>query len=296
MVGAAIIRRLESLGMTNLVTRTHAELDLTRQADVEAFFAREKPDQVYLAAAKVGGIHANNTYPAEFIYQNLMMECNIIHSAYQTGVQKLLFLGSSCIYPRMAPQPIQESALLTGELEKTNEAYALAKISGLKMCDYYRRQYGCDFISAMPTNLYGPCDNYHPQNSHVIPAMIRKFHEAKLQGAPEVEIWGTGTPLREFLYVDDLAQALVFLMQNYSAEGHVNVGSGIDLSIAELAQTVKEVVGFHGSLRFNTDMPDGTPRKIMDVSHINQLGWKAETSLRDGLVMAYQWACDAKVL
>lgn len=296
MVGAAIIRRLESLGMTNLVTRTHAELDLTRQADVEAFFAREKPDQVYLAAAKVGGIHANNTYPAEFIYQNLMMECNIIHAAYQTGVQKLLFLGSSCIYPRMAPQPIQESALLTGELEKTNEAYALAKISGLKMCDYYRRQYGCNFISAMPTNLYGPCDNYHPQNSHVIPAMIRKFHEAKLQGAPEVEIWGTGTPLREFLYVDDLAEALVFLMQTYSAEGHVNVGSGIDLSIAELAHTVKEVVGFQGSLRFNTDMPDGTPRKVMDVSHINRLGWKAETSLRDGLVTAYQWACDAKVL
>jgi GDP-L-fucose synthase len=296
MVGAAVIRRLRTLGYNNIVTRTHSELDLTRQAEVESFFATEKPDAVVLAAAKVGGIHANNTYPAEFIYQNLMMECNVIHSAYLQKVSKLLFLGSSCIYPRMAPQPIPENALLTGELEKTNEAYALAKISGLKMCDYYRRQYGCDFISAMPTNLYGPCDNYHPQNSHVIPALIRKFHEAKAQGKSEVEIWGTGKPLREFLYVDDLAEALVFLFENYSAEGHVNVGSGTDLSIAELAQTVKDVVGFTGALRFNPDMPDGTPRKIMDVSHINDLGWKAKTDLREGLTQAYAWALENGVL
>jgi len=296
MVGAAVVRRLQTLGYTNIVTRTHAELDLTRQADVETFFATEKPAGVVLAAAKVGGIHANNTYPAEFIYQNLMMECNIIHAAHLNSVTKLSFLGSSCIYPRMAPQPIPENALLTGELEKTNEAYALAKISGLKMCDYYRRQYGSDFISAMPTNLYGPCDNYHPQNSHVIPALIRKFHEAKQQGKAEVEIWGTGKPLREFLYVEDLAEALVFLFENYSAEGHVNVGSGVDLSIAELAQTVKDVVGFQGALRFNPDMPDGTPRKIMDVSHINALGWKAKTGLREGLTQAYAWAVDNKVL
>jgi len=290
MVGAAVVRRLQSQGYQNILVKTHAELDLTRQADVENFFATEKPDAVVLAAAKVGGIHANNTYPAEFIYQNLMMECNIIHSAYLQKVKKLLFLGSSCIYPRMAPQPIPESALLTGELEKTNEAYALAKISGLKMCDFYRRQYGCDFISAMPTNLYGPHDNYHPQNSHVIPALLRKFHEAKMQGKSEVEIWGTGKPLREFLYVEDLAEALVFLLENFSDEGHVNVGSGEDLSIADLARTVQEVVGFQGELRFNPAMPDGTPRKVMDVSRINAMGWKSRTSLRDGLKEAYQWA------
>ncbi len=290
MVGAAVVRRLQSQGYQNILVKTHAELDLTRQADVENFFATEKPDAVVLAAAKVGGIHANNTYPAEFIYQNLMMECNIIHSAYLQKVKKLLFLGSSCIYPRMAPQPIPESALLTGELEKTNEAYALAKISGLKMCDFYRRQYGCDFISAMPTNLYGPHDNYHPQNSHVIPALLRKFHEAKIQGKSEVEIWGTGKPLREFLYVEDLAEALVFLLENFSGEGHVNVGSGEDLSIADLARTVQEVVGFQGELRFNPAMPDGTPRKVMDVSRINAMGWKSRTSLRDGLKEAYQWA------
>lgn len=296
MVGAAVVRRLQSLGYTNIVTRTHSELDLTRQAAVETFFGLERPEVVVLAAAKVGGIHANNTYPAEFIYQNLMMECNVIHSAYQQKVSKLLFLGSSCIYPRMAPQPIPENALLTGELEKTNEAYALAKISGLKMCDYYRRQYGCDFISAMPTNLYGPCDNYHPQNSHVIPALIRKFHEAKVAQKTEVEIWGTGKPLREFLYVDDLAEALVFLLENYSAEGHVNVGSGVELSIAEIASTVKEVVGYEGILTFNSSMPDGTPRKIMDSSHINTLGWKASTDLRQGLHKAYAWALDNQVL
>ena len=295
MVGAGVVRELNAKGFHNIVTRTHAELDLTRQADVEAFFATEKPDAVVLAAAKVGGIHANNTYPAEFIYQNLIMECNVIHSAYVNKVKKFLFLGSSCIYPRMAPQPIPENALLTGELEKTNEAYALAKISGLKMCDFYRRQYGCDFISAMPTNLYGPCDNYHPQNSHVIPALIRKFHEAKVQGKAEVEIWGSGTPLREFLYVDDLAEALVFLLLNYSAEGHVNVGSGIEMTIAELAHAVKEAVGYQGALRFNPAMPDGTPRKIMDVSHINGLGWKAKTGLKEGLVKAYEWAVGNQV-
>ncbi len=295
MVGAAVVRRLKALGYSNIVVRTHADLDLTRQSDVEAFFSQEKPDAVVLAAAKVGGIHANNTYPAEFIYQNLMMECNIIHSAYQNKVSKLLFLGSSCIYPRLAPQPIPESALLTGELEKTNEAYALAKISGLKMCDFYRRQYGCDFISAMPTNLFGPCDNYHPQNSHVIPALIRKFHEAKVQGKAEVEIWGTGKPLREFLFVDDLAEALVFLLENYSSEGHVNVGSGEELPIGELAKAVMDVVGFKGGLRFNTAMPDGTPRKVMDVSHINKMGWKASTNLRDGLSKAYAWALENKV-
>lgn len=296
MVGAAVVRRLQVLGYTNIVTRTHAELDLTRQAEVEAFFATEKPDAVVLAAAKVGGIHANNTYPAEFIYQNLMMECNIIHSAYLQKVSKLLFLGSSCIYPRMAPQPIPESALLTGELEKTNEAYALAKISGLKMCDFYRRQYNCDFISAMPTNLYGPCDNYHPQNSHVIPGLLRKFHEAKIQGKAEVEIWGTGTPLREFLYVDDLAEALVFLLENYSSEGHINVGSGAEVTIKELATLVKETVGFTGALLFNPKMPDGTPRKVMDVSHINALGWKAQTDLRTGLNHAYRWALENRAL
>lgn len=296
MVGAAVVRRLQALGYSNIVTRSHAELDLTRQAEVEAFFASEKPDAVVLAAAKVGGIHANNTYPAEFIYQNLMMECNIIHSAYLHKVSKLLFLGSSCIYPRMAPQPIPENALLTGELEKTNEAYALAKISGLKMCDFYRRQYNCDFISAMPTNLYGPCDNYHPQNSHVIPGLLRKFHEAKIQGKAEVEIWGTGTPLREFLYVDDLAEALVFLLENYSSEGHINVGSGAEVTIKELATLVKETVGFTGALLFNPKMPDGTPRKVMDVSHINALGWKAQTDLRNGLNHAYRWALENRAL
>ncbi|HSQ42979.1 MAG TPA: GDP-L-fucose synthase [Fibrobacteraceae bacterium] len=295
MVGAAVVRRLKSLGYQNFLLRPHTELNLTRQEEVESFFAKEKPAIVVLAAAKVGGIYANNTYPAEFIYQNLVMECNIIHSAYLNKVKKLLFLGSSCIYPRMAPQPIPENALLTGELEKTNEAYALAKISGLKMCDFYRRQYGCDYISAMPTNLYGPCDNYHPQNSHVIPGLIRKFHEAKVQGKPEVEIWGTGKPLREFLYVDDLAEALVFLLENYSGEGPVNVGSSEELTIAGLAKLVQEAVGYQGTLRFNPAMPDGTPRKIMDVSHLRSMGWKVRTSLPEGLRKAYAWALENKV-
>ena len=245
---------------------------------------------VILAAARVGGILANSTYPAEFIYQNMMIEMNVIHTAWQQGVQKLLFLGSSCIYPRLAPQPIPETALLTGELEKSNEAYALAKISGLKMCEFYRQQYGCDFISAMPTNLYGPGDNYHPTNSHVIPALIRKFHAAKAGGMDRVEIWGTGKPMREFLYVDDLAKGLLFLMDRYSDAPHVNIGTGEDLTIAELSQTVKHVVGFEGDLVFNTEKPDGTPRKVMDVSRINALGWQATTTLDDGLRRAYEWA------
>lgn len=287
MVGSAIVRALQAKGHSNIILKTRDELDLTRQEAVESFFKQERPQYVFLAAAKVGGIHANNTYPADFIYQNLMMECNIIHSAYSTGVTKLLFLGSSCIYPRMAPQPIPESALLTGELEKTNEAYALAKISGLKMCEFYRRQYGCDFISAMPTNLYGPGDNYHPVNSHVIPALLRKFHEAKVRGDKQVTIWGTGTPLREFLYVNDLAEGLLYLMDHYSDIPHVNIGSGVDLTIADLARTVQEVVGFKGQLVFDPSKPDGTPRKVMDVSKINAMGWKSKTDLKTGLALAY---------
>jgi GDP-L-fucose synthase len=289
MVGSAIERELRKQGYTNFVNRTSKELDLTRQDQVEAFFATEKPEYVFLAAAKVGGIHANNTYPADFAYQNLMMECNVIHSSYLNGVKKLLFLGSSCIYPRMAPQPIPEDALLTGALEPTNEAYALAKISGLRMCAYYRKQYGCDFISAMPTNLYGYGDNFDLQNSHVLPALIRKAHDAKVKGLPFMEVWGSGTPLREFLYVDDLAEGLVFLMNNYSEELHVNIGSGTEVTIRELAQTVVDVVGFQGELRFDPTKPDGTPRKVMDVSRINAMGWKSQTGLRDGIAQVYQW-------
>lgn len=289
MVGSAIERELRKQGYTNFVNRTSKELDLTRQDQVEDFFATEKPEYVFLAAAKVGGIHANNTYPADFAYQNLMMECNVIHSSYLNGVKKLLFLGSSCIYPRMAPQPIPEDALLTGALEPTNEAYALAKISGLRMCAYYRKQYGCDFISAMPTNLYGYGDNFDLQNSHVLPALIRKAHDAKVKGLPFMEVWGSGTPLREFLYVDDLAEGLVFLMNNYSEELHVNIGSGTEVTIRELAQTVVDVVGFQGELRFDPTKPDGTPRKVMDVGRINAMGWKAQTGLRDGIAQVYQW-------
>jgi len=289
MVGSAIERELRKLGYTNFVNRTSKELDLTRQEQVEAFFASEKPDYVFLAAAKVGGIHANNTYPADFAYQNLMMECNVIHSSYLNGVKKLLFLGSSCIYPRMAPQPIPEEALLTGPLEQTNEAYALAKISGLRMCAYYRKQYGCDYISAMPTNLYGYGDNFDLQNSHVLPALIRKAHDAKIKGLPTMEVWGSGTPLREFLYVDDLAEGLVFLMNNYSEEQHVNIGSGTEVTIRELAQTVVDVVGYTGELKFDPSKPDGTPRKVMDVSRINAMGWKARTELSVGIAQVYQW-------
>lgn len=288
MVGSALVRRLRQAGFSNLILRTSKELDLRRQAEVESFFATEKPDYVFLAAAKVGGIMANNTYPADFMYDNMIMEMNIIHAAQQNGVKKLLFLGSSCIYPKFATQPIQESSLLTGELEPTNEAYALAKISGLKYCEYLNRQYGTDYISCMPTNLYGPNDNYHLQNSHVLPALIRRFHEAKVNNLPSVTVWGTGKVLREFLYVDDLADACVFLMEHYSGNETVNIGTGEDLSIGELAQQVKETVGFAGELLFDTSKPDGTPRKLLDVSKLAGLGWRYQTSLREGLARTYE--------
>lgn len=289
LVGSAIVRNLEERGYTNIICRTHKELDLTRQADVEKFFAEEKPEYVFLAAAKVGGIHANNTRPAEFIYENLMIESNIIHSAYKYGVKKLLFLGSSCIYPKFANQPIKEEYLLTGELEPTNEAYAIAKITGIELCKFYRRQYGCDFISAMPTNLYGINDNFDLETSHVLPALIRKFHEAKINNQEEVVMWGTGKPLREFMYVDDLADALVHLMVNYSDEIHVNMGTGKDLSIGELAQIVKEVVGYEGKIVNDLSKPDGTPRKLLDVSRLEATGWKYKTELRDGIERVYKW-------
>jgi len=289
LVGSAIVRRLQSEGYSHLVTRTSKELDLRRQADVEEFFSKERPNHVLLAAAKVGGIMANNTYPAEFIYDNLLIESNIIHSAYRFGVKKLLFLGSSCIYPKYAPQPIKEEHLLTGTLEPTNEAYAIAKITGIELCKFYRRQYGSDFISAMPTNLYGPHDNFDLLSSHVLPALIRKFHTAKVKKDQEVTIWGTGTPLREFLYVDDLADACVFLMNNYSGESHVNVGTGEDIKIIELAQLIADVVGFSGEIVLDPTKPDGTPRKLLDVSLLNSLGWKASTTLPDGIKRTYSW-------
>ena len=298
MVGSAIVRRLESLGYQNIITHIHAELDLKRQAEVEAFFRTEQVDQVYLAAAKVGGIHANNTYPAEFIYENLMMECNLIHAAHIAGVQKLLFLGSSCIYPKLAPQPMREDAMLTGTLEPTNEPYAIAKIAGIKLCESYNRQYGRDYRSVMPTNLYGPNDNYHPENSHVIPALLRRFHEALQSGAHEVVVWGSGAPMREFLHVDDMAGASVHVMEldetAYRAHthpmlSHINVGSGVDCTIRELAETVARVTGFTGRLVFDASKPDGAPRKLMDVSRLNALGWKAQIGLEDGLRDAYQW-------
>jgi GDP-L-fucose synthase len=288
MVGSAIHRNLIKEGYSNFVLKTSAELDLRNQQAVADFFTAEKPEYVFLAAAKVGGILANNTYRAEFIYDNLMIESNIIHSSYINGVKKLLFLGSSCIYPKLAPQPLKEEYLLTGLLEQTNEPYAIAKITGIKLCDAYRSQYGCNFISAMPTNLYGLNDNYHPQNSHVIPALIRKFHEAKIAGNPFVEIWGTGSPKREFLYVDDLAGACYFLMQNYNEAGQVNIGVGDDLSIKELADTIKAVVGYTGSLKFDSSKPDGTPRKLMDVSKLHNMGWRHTTSLKQGLQLAYE--------
>lgn len=297
MVGAAIVRTLEAKGLTNIVTRTHAELNLTNQADVRKFFEAEEPTQVYLAAAKVGGIHANNTFPAEFIYQNLMMQANIIHEAWQHGVQKLLFLGSSCIYPKMASQPMREDALLTGTLEPTNEPYAIAKIAGIKLCESYNRQYGVDYRSVMPTNLYGTGDNYHPENSHVIPALIRRFHEAKVANAPSVTIWGTGTPKREFLYVDDMAAASVYVMdldkKTYDAhtqpmQSHINVGYGEDVTIRELAQAIGQVVGYKGEIVFDVSKPDGTPRKWMDSSRLNALGWKPQIDLQSGLAKAYE--------
>jgi GDP-L-fucose synthase len=283
MVGSAIVRKLQAEGYQNLVLKTSVELDLRSQGAVEKFFAEEQPEYVFLAAAKVGGILANNTYRADFLYENLMIESNVIHQSYIHKVKKLLFLGSSCIYPKLAPQPLKEEYLLSGYLEETNEPYAIAKIAGIKLCESYRRQYGCDFISAMPTNLYGPKDNYNLKNSHVIPALIRKFKEAKENGSNEVEIWGTGKPLREFLHVDDLAEACLFLMQKYSGLEFVNIGSGEDLSISELAKMIKEIVGFEGKVKFDTSKPDGTPRKLMDVKKINKLGWRYSIKLKTGL-------------
>lgn len=288
MVGSAIRRKLEQEGFTNFVTRVSTELDLRDQQQVADFFAQEKPDYVFLAAAKVGGIVANNTYRAEFLYDNLQIQNNIIHSSYLNGVKKLMFLGSSCIYPKMAPQPLEEDYLLTGPLEETNEPYAIAKIAGIKMCDAYRAQYGCNYISVMPTNLYGYNDNYHPQNSHVLPALIRRFHEAKEQGLPSVTIWGTGSPKREFLFADDLAAACYYLMENYDEPGLVNIGTGEDLSIKELAELVKQTVGYEGEIAFDTTKPDGTPRKLMDVSKLHSKGWKHTIELPEGISLAYQ--------
>lgn len=289
LVGSAIARNLRKKGYDNLIGRTHAELDLTRQEAVQRFFAEERPDIVVLAAAKVGGINANNTAPAEFAYQNMQIQCNVIKCAHDYGTKKLLFLGSTCIYPRMAPQPIPEEALLSGPLEETNEAYAIAKIAGLEMCRFFKRQYGDNFISCMPTNLYGPEDNYELEGSHVLPAMIRKFHEAKIAGAPFVELWGTGTPLREFLYVDDMADACVFLLEHYDGERHVNIGTGEEVSIKTLAETVKKIVGYTGRINWNRDMPDGTPRKLADVSRLHALGWRHKTGLEEGIRLSYDW-------
>jgi GDP-L-fucose synthase len=288
MVGSAIHRKLTSLGYSNIVTRTSAELDLRIQERVNEFFEAERPAYVFLAAAKVGGILANNIYRADFIYENIMIQSNIIHSSYATGVKKLMFLGSSCIYPKLAPQPLKEDYLLTGLLEPTNEPYAIAKIAGIKMCDAYRSQYGCDFISVMPTNLYGPNDNYDLQNSHVLPSLVRKFHEAKINNSPEVSIWGTGLPKREFLHADDLADACVFLMNTYSDEGLVNIGTGEDISISDLALMIKEVVGYEGAIVYDVSKPDGTPRKLMDVSKLSKLGWNYTIPLKQGLEMVYQ--------
>ena len=287
MVGSAIVRELQRQGYDNIIVRTHAELDLCRQEQVERFFAEEKPEYVFLAAAKVGGIMANQSALADFMYDNMMIAMNVIHSAWQNGCKKLEFLGSSCIYPRMAPQPMPESCLLTSELEKTNEAYALAKISGLKYCEYLNRQYGTDFISVMPTNLYGPNDNYHPEHSHVMPAFIRRFHEAKVAGLKEVVCWGDGSPLREFLYVDDLANLCVFLINHYSGNETVNAGTGKELTIKQLAETVARIVGYEGEIKWDATKPNGTPRKLLDVSKAKQLGWTYKTELEEGIRMAY---------
>jgi GDP-L-fucose synthase len=304
MVGSAVMRRLRALGYTNLITATHAELDLTDQAAVRTFFSHRKIDRVILAAAKVGGIHANNTYPAEFIYENLMIQANVIHEAHRAGIQHLLFLGSSCIYPRNAPQPMREDALLTGMLEPTNEPYAIAKIAGIKLCESYNRQHGRDYRSVMPTNLYGPGDNFHPENSHVIPALLRRFHEAVQSGAQEVVIWGSGTPMREFLHVDDMASASVHVMELpveiYRAHtqpmlSHINVGTGVDCTIRELAETVARVTGFAGRLVWDSGKPDGTPRKLMDVSRLAALGWRATIGLEPGLLSAYQWFAEQQL-
>lgn len=298
MVGAALVRQLKSQGFSNLLLRSRKALDLTDTQVTQAFFEQEKPDYVFLAAAKVGGIHANNTYPADFIHDNLMIQANIIKSSHANNVKRLLFLGSSCIYPKLAEQPMRESALLTGKLEPTNEPYALAKIAGIKLCESYNRQYGCDYRSVMPTNLYGPGDNFHPENSHVIPALLRRFHEAKLSAAPSVEIWGTGKPMREFLFVDDMAAACLHVMQlslaRYQAEteamcSHINVGTGKDVTIAQLAQTVAKVTGYEGRVCFNPEMPDGAPRKLMDVSLLAKFGWQSEVELEAGLEQSYAW-------
>ncbi|MBO4845232.1 MAG: GDP-L-fucose synthase [Lachnospiraceae bacterium] len=289
LVGSAIVRSLKRGGYTNIIGRTHSELDLTDQQAVRAFFEAEKPDVVVLAAAKVGGINANQTMPAEFAYENMQIQCNVIKCCHDYKVKKLLFLGSTCIYPKMAPQPIPEDALLTGPLEVTNEAYAIAKISGMEMCRFFKIQYGDDFISCMPTNLYGPYDNYDLSNSHVLPAMIRKFHEAKVNNAPTVELWGTGSPLREFLYSDDMADACVYLLENYSGEQHVNIGTGKEVTIKQLAELVKDTVGFTGDIVWNSDMPDGTPRKLADVSKLHSLGWTHKVELEEGVKLAYEW-------
>ncbi len=303
LVGSAIIRQLEHRGFTSLITRTHSELDLTDQNSVRSFFATEKPEYVILAAAKVGGIHANNTYPAEFIYLNLMIEANVTDAAYRNNVKRLLFLGSSCIYPKAVEQPMREDALLTGVLEPTNEPYALAKIAGIKLCESYNRQYGTDYRSVMPTNLYGPGDNFHPENSHVIPALMRRFHEAKINGEKEVVVWGSGNPKREFLHVDDMAAASLFVLEldqkTYQANtqlmlSHVNIGSGIDCTIREVAETIKKVVGFQGELVFDKTKPDGTPRKLMDVSRLRALGWEYSISLESGLANTYEWYVESK--
>ena len=301
MVGSAIVRQLEEQGYTNVIVKTRAELDLVNQQSVADFFSQEKPDAVFLAAAKVGGIHANNTFPAEFIYENMMMEANIVHQAYSNGVKKLLFLGSSCIYPKLAQQPMQETALLTGTLEQTNEPYAIAKIAGIKLCESYNRQYDVDYRSVMPTNLYGPNDNFHPENSHVIPAMLRRFHEAVLSNAETVVVWGSGKPMREFLYVDDMAAASIYVMnldsETYQTHtqpmlSHINVGTGLDCTIRELAETIAKVTGFNGQLEFDSTKPDGAPRKLMDVSRLKDLGWSASVSLEEGLKRSYQWFLD----
>lgn len=289
LVGSAIVRSLNRSGYTNIIGRTHSELDLTNQAAVQAFFEEERPDVVVLAAAKVGGINANQTQPAEFAYENMQIQCNVIKCCHDYKVKKLLFLGSTCIYPKMAPQPIPEDALLTGPLETTNEAYAIAKISGLEMCKFYKMQYGDDFISCMPTNLYGPYDNYDLSGSHVMPAMIRKFHEAKVSGAPTVELWGTGTPLREFLYSDDMADACVYLLEHYDGLQHVNIGTGKEVTIKQLAETVKATVGYEGEIVWNTDMPDGTPRKLTNVDKLHSLGWTHKVDLEEGVKLAYDW-------
>jgi len=288
MVGSAIYRKLIKEGYTNIITKTSAELDLRDQKAVSEFFAKEKPDYVFLAAAKVGGIVANNTYRADFLYENLAIQNNVIHSAYENDAKKLMFLGSSCIYPKLAPQPLKEEYLLTGLLEETNEPYAIAKIAGIKMCDAYRAQYGCNFISVMPTNLYGYNDNYHPQNSHVLPALIRKFHEAKVSAAPEVIVWGSGSPMREFLFADDLANACYFLMDSYNEPTLINIGTGVDLTIKDLALLIKKTVGYEGNLVFDSTKPDGTPRKLMDVSKLHNLGWKHQIDLEEGIKLAYE--------